>query len=220
MSKYRLFPGWGFDERSLRGLLNDLPLCEEEVWIAWSLGGLEALQLAQTSPPAVLVLIATSPKFVSDQNWPGVDPYVFDRFKGEVNRDPASALNRFAYFQNQLVGDENAKDAGVKETTQKSARELYLWAKEHLALDTPCERLLEGLRRLQETDCRGQYPACHALLILGERDPLIPIEIATLMAEQWPHLQIEKIKGAGHLPFVSDREEVLTLIRSAVLHAS
>ena len=68
------------------------------IWVGWSLGGLVALHAAllPESPLRGLAMIASSPRFVGDTNWPhGVKLEVFEQFDAGLRNDYRATIERF-----------------------------------------------------------------------------------------------------------------------------
>ena len=65
-----------------------------------------------------------------------------------------------------------------------------------------------GLRILREADLRGSLARidCPALVLLGERDTLVPIAAGEALAAALPHGTLRLMPGAGHAPFLSHPE--------------
>ncbi len=110
MQQYRLYlvdlPGFGLTspmdwEEFKLNLLKHLP--QQFAIAGWSLGGLFATRLAIEKPQCVthLINIASSPRFIRDTNWPGVDAQVFRRFYLDLANDPQKTLRLFIELQLQ-----------------------------------------------------------------------------------------------------------------------
>lgn len=181
-------------------LCHDLPAA---VWVGWSLGGLVALAAAQraTSKVRGVIAVASSPRFVCAPDWPhALAPEVLDAFADELERDYRKTLTRFLALQ--LRGD----DAGHAEL--RRLRELMF------ARPPSPEGLRAGLRILRETDLRMDRPApvCPVRYILGERDALVPVEVAADLGTA----PVSVIEGAGHAPFVSHPARFLEALNEAL----
>lgn len=53
-----------------------------------------------------------------------------------------------------------------------------------------------------------------ALLVWGDRDPVVPVATARALAAAMPHAELEILTGVGHLPFVEEPETFVSLVRS------
>jgi pimeloyl-[acyl-carrier protein] methyl ester esterase len=173
---------------------------EQAVWLGWSLGGLIALAAALQAPRRVtgLVLVGTSPRFARAADWrPALDPATLEQFGRTLQTDPAETLARFLTLQVQ-------DSAGARETLRRLRRTVD--ADRPIALDA----LTTGLNILGDTDLRGRLPdiACPALWLFGERDRLVPSEVAERVEILMPGARTATIPGAGHAPHVSHAQTV------------
>ena len=97
---------------SINEVIDDLAASAPEQYVlaGWSLGGQLALQWALRYPRRVrkLILVATTPKFVSAPDWPhGMDDADFGDFSGLVANAPVQALRRFLLLETR--GDAQAR---------------------------------------------------------------------------------------------------------------
>lgn len=174
-------------------------------WLGWSLGGLVAQQAALERPERVtrLVLIAGTPRFVSGADWPAAtDPTVLEQFAQSLRRDHRATLQRFLALE--IQGSTSARE------------ELRLLRERVFARGEPAPLALEGgLRMLRDTDLRGRLGALTqpTLLVLGERDVLVPAAAGIAVQQLRPATQVKVIAGAGHAPFLARGAECATVIR-------
>ena len=175
------------------------------VWLGWSLGGLVAMRAALMAPGhvAALVTLASSPCFVRRSGWQSAMlPALLETFSAELQQDYAGTLNRFLSLQ--VRGSEHASNV------LKTLRSTLLAHGEPDAAG-----LSAGLEMLRTTDLRNGLGeiACRTLLLMGERDTLVPqsagSETAALLAEA----QLAVIEGAGHAPFLAAPERVAERIK-------
>ncbi|MEJ2565381.1 MAG: pimeloyl-ACP methyl ester esterase BioH [Gammaproteobacteria bacterium] len=174
-------------------------------WLGWSLGGMIAAQLALTAPAQVenLIMVCTSPRFVTADDWPcAMDPAVLTGFAQALQEDYHGTLERFLSLQiapGTAKGRHNLRQ--LREMMQRSPM--------------PAEQALrDGLGILCAADLRLGFAALHrpALLILGERDSLVPACVAPAIGALASTLRIEVIKGAGHVPFLSHPRAFLAAV--------
>lgn len=184
-----------FDLPSLRRDLSAAAPAEA-LWLGWSLGGMACLDLATHRPERVrgLVLVAATPRFVRSADWPwAMDPEVLAGFGTDLERDHAGTLQRFLALQVRGADDS-------RETLRQLRRS---WS----ARPPPRgDALAGGLRLLQQCDLRDHLPQirCPSLVVLGERDALVPAAVAAPLCERLPQSRVRLMAGAGHAPFVSD----------------
>ncbi|RTZ74739.1 MAG: pimeloyl-[acyl-carrier protein] methyl ester esterase [Gammaproteobacteria bacterium] len=180
-------------------------------WMGWSLGGLVMQQAASLAPERAeaLVGIATTPSFVRRQGWEAaMEPQLLEQFAVQLEQDHAGTLKRFLALQFQGVKQGRALQRQVST----------------LLASRPAPRpgaLRAGLRLLQESDLRNALSGLEPplLWILGERDRLVPPALAGLLPERAPHLQVRRVPGGGHAPFLSHPEEVAGLVTDFQAHA-
>ena len=170
----------------------------------WSLGAMLAMQMALLTPPRIkgLILIGSTPSFMQRDGWPDAQPpALLDTFCDAVSQEATGTLQRFMALLNQ--GDNQART--ISRTMSKRV------------LETPqpdTATLLNGLGWLRDVDLRQRIAAINtpALLIHGEKDPLMPLHAAQWLNATLPNAQLEVFAGAAHAPFLNDPERFATLI--------
>ncbi len=172
-------------------------------WLGWSMGATVALHIAHRFPERCqsLILLAGNPHFIRTDRWPGINLQVLNAFGDSLCADSQATLLRFLSLQ--INGLPNHKDI---------ARTLKASVSEYAAPDH--DTLIQGLRLLKESDLR---PALAKLsmpvsTIMGNRDTLVPADTGHQMQQLLPSLQLNMIDKAGHVPFLSHRAEVLSII--------
>ena len=167
--------------------------------LGWSLGGLVAQRIALNQPDRIrrLVLVGSTPKFVSAPDWPaGVDPANFSAFAESVNHDYKAAILQFLTLQCMQSSDKRA--------TIKQLRASFD------TRPTPTQTTLQrALHILLESDLRAEIANIRkpTLLIHGDRDTLTPVQAAHWMMQQLPHGFLRVISGAAHAPFLSHSDQ-------------
>jgi pimeloyl-[acyl-carrier protein] methyl ester esterase len=194
-------PGMGYSPPStldtlprLAARLADL-LPPQSAVCGWSLGGQVAMRLALAHPEKVsrLVLVASTPRFVSGSDWQfGVDGAVFGGFADQVMQDYQATMGRFLALQ--AFGGE-------------SSRELIRELRERFSMRPEPNRhsLQQALQMLLLTDLREEIAQLRQpiLLLHGDRDTLAPVGAAHWMAGRIPPARLRVIHGASHAPFLS-----------------
>ncbi|WP_105166900.1 pimeloyl-ACP methyl ester esterase BioH [Pseudoalteromonas sp. T1lg23B] len=175
------------------------------VLVAWSLGGLVALYLAQHFPEKVskLVMLASTPYFVESVNWAGIKEHVLDDFKLQLSHDSAKTIERFLAIQ--AMGSEHAKE-DIKQLRallkqQPKANEMALSA---------------GLDLLKSQDLRQTFSQLQQPIygFFGRLDALVPKSACNKMALLNPNFEYEIVAKASHAPFISHRAEFISYLKS------
>jgi len=202
-------PGHGYsaplDRWSLDGVVDRLDErfadCERLCVLGWSLGGMVAMHWAQREPYRIerLLLVTTTPKFVSAPDWPlGIASETLERFADELRVAFTPTLLRFLTLQTRGSEAARALLAGLR-------RDL-------LARGGPDRDALDAaLEVLRNVDLRATIGALQqpALVVGGPRDTLVPLAACEWLAQALPHGRLKAIEGAGHVPFISHRDEFL-----------
>ncbi len=173
--------------------------------IGWSLGGNIALYLAEKYPDRVksIILIANNPHFLQEESWQGISKSVLDDFANNLQTNVNATLIRFLGLQVRGLPEGKA--------ALKKIKALMLECKEPEFRD-----LMLGLELLQTTDSREalQKIACPVLLVLGDKDTLVPVSVAEGCQLLRPKLEVQCIESAGHMPFITHKQQVLALVQS------
>ncbi|HXW09552.1 MAG TPA: pimeloyl-ACP methyl ester esterase BioH [Steroidobacteraceae bacterium] len=169
--------------------------------LGWSLGGLVALELARQrgADVAALVLLATTPRFLVEHDWPsGMEPATLQGFAAGLAGDYRRTVANFLALQ--TWGDEHATAA---------LRSLRASLAAHGEPDP--RALRAGLEILREADLRDALSqvAAPALVIAGEHDRITPAAAGRALAARLPSARYREIAKAGHAPFLSHGDEVL-----------
>ncbi|HWQ94324.1 MAG TPA: pimeloyl-ACP methyl ester esterase BioH [Gammaproteobacteria bacterium] len=177
---------------------------QQAIWLGWSLGGMLAMQCAATHPERVtkLILVASTPRFTHSADWShGISSEVFEQIAQELEHDAKKTIRRFLALQ--LRGSERAHES--------------LTALNHAVFrhGLPATAALRGgLNILRDADLRTHLAriSSPALVIAGERDPLIPLQAGDYLAENLPNGKLLTLPKSGHAPFLSHPSEFLRAI--------
>ncbi len=174
--------------------------------VGWSLGGQLALQLAAEPALGVrrLVLLASSPRFVSSDDWPhGMEPAVMRHFAAQLQRDPAGTV---ADFLQLLVRGSAGADAALAALQSALAQ----------AGPLQPEALAASLGLLEHNDLRQLARGIDVptLLIAGQYDRVTPAAASWALARMLPRARCLELKRAGHAPFLSHPREVIAAVRA------
>ena len=200
-------PGFGhnrevpenYDLNALADWLNGEVL-EASIVIGWSLGGLIAQRFAKRYPNKVarLGLVASTPKFLQSEQWPGIKPEVLQMFAEQLQKNPTQTIERFLAIQ--AMGSATAKQ------DIKQLRELVLSAP-----SADSKALAEGLNILhhEEEFSAVEDADLQVHLLLGRLDSLVPQRMRKLLVERAQNTQVDIIAKASHAPFISHKTEFL-----------
>lgn len=160
----------------------------------WSLGGLLAIALAEHYPHKVarLALVAASPCFLANADWPGMQAAVLQQFSSALQQNISQTIQRFLAIQ--ALGSEHAR-TDIQQLRQAIA-----------AYPTPEPAVVAGaLRLLAEQDLRASLTkltqpvnAC-----FGRLDSLVPVAVVPQLQTLVPAAKITIIDKASHAPFIS-----------------
>lgn len=175
--------------------------------LGWSLGGLVATMLALRHPAKVrsLALVASSPCFLQQPDWPGMNAQVMQQFAGSLSANLALTVERFLAIQ--AMGSDTARQ-DIKQLKQAV-----------LSLPLPQAQVLAaGLEILATTDLRPELARLSVPLFgcFGRLDSLVPVAMVTKLAEFAPQAQISVLAKASHAPFISHQTEFLHWLRQCL----
>ena len=186
-------------------LLPQLP--EKAIWIGWSLGGLLTTYIAAHFPSRVelIVNIASSPCFVSHEDWPGMEVSVLEQFNQSLLTDHQETLTRFMALQ--FLGCEQPK-----QLLQQIKPQLESCGKVSLAT------LQQGLDLLKNSDLRSQYKTLQIpmLHIFGRLDMLVPVTVIPKLEALNPFCQTVVIDKAAHAPFLSHQLYFVAILKQFI----
>lgn len=182
------------------------------VLVAWSMGGLYALELLRRYPEkySALVLVASTPCFVQRGDWAAAMPaQVFKDFAQDLINDWRRTMRRFIGLQ--LHGVNGARDL-IRQVSGLVAT----------GGEPQAGILQRGLDLLLEFDARTvlteiQVPV---MAVLGRRDKLIPFGLAQELSALNPAIRVECLARSAHAPFLSHPEEFIRLIDEFIKSAA
>ena len=126
---------------------------------------------------------------------------IFDGFHESLIDDPAATLERFLSLQ--VRGSRDAREtlrrlrSGIAQRPQPQA-----------------EALQAGLDLLREEDLRARLADIQqpALWLFGERDTLVPADVAERIELLMPNAHCRTIPGAAHAPLLSHGDQAVKAI--------
>ena len=211
-------PGYGHSadyelgDYSTQALANSLrPLLEgySTTLIAWSMGGLVALELLSDSTLDInqLIMVSSTPRFVQGDDWKNaVEAQVFEEFCQSLAEDHQNTLKRFLAIQ--TLGSRTARE------------DIKLLQAKLFERGEPKLRALEkGLELLLKEDKRAELRRISEIpvhLIVGKLDTLVKYRGQKSLAEQ-TNISLSAIAAAGHAPFISHPDEFNQLLQNIIV---
>ena len=175
--------------------------------LGWSLGGQLATLLALRWPERVksLITVASSPRFVAAEGWPGMAPSVLEHFAHALQQDAGKTIERFLAIQ--AMGSGTARD---------DIRQLRT-----LLLERPIPdgtALALGLELLAQLDLRLDLvkltqPCLH---LYGRLDSLVPVAAAEAIARIHPMSRQHLFAASSHAPFITESAEFVQIVTNFV----
>lgn len=200
-------PGFGAAEPlpkfSLDAVLEKIAaqLPQDAVVMGWSLGGMLAVQLAARFPERVraVITLAANLKFVAAPDYPAAMPPEINRqFNQSFEQDPQATLKLFC----GLLAQGDAEERNLLKQLRRN--------------DTGAvtDNWLQALQLLTELDNRVTFaqltqPGLH---LLAEKDALVPVVAAELMAQINPQQEIQILGNTAHALHWSKPQVVIDAI--------
>ena len=189
--RYRIFaidlPGHGRSE-NIEGLDNWAEeirkiIPQNSIILGWSLGGLVAIKLAQKIITKKIILCASTPKFIINNNWNyGIQENNFKSFSKNISINPAIGLIRFISLQ---------------KINKIQAKQLKIIIKNN---PPAIIGLNNALNILMKTDLRNEIKTIKNIKVyLGNKDTIVPVELANWYAV---NNISTNILNSGHIPFL------------------
>jgi pimeloyl-[acyl-carrier protein] methyl ester esterase len=195
-------PGHGVSSPAVQ---NDLESIAPVALGGWSLGGMLALEMARQKPQRIdrLLLIGTSPRFTSGDDWTFGLPEVQVRALGR---------NLARRFETTLADFFNLAFAG-EDISKERLRAIRSFAVKQGPLPDPVAamELLNGFSEQNQLEFLSHIDQ-PALVIHGGLDHVTPLAAGRYLAERLPHGEFLEFPGVGHGPFLSRPQEVVDRI--------
>ena len=169
---------------------------ERVTLLGWSLGGMLAQELAARFPARIerLVLVATTPRFVSAPDWQhGLADSAVRALARDFKRAPIPTLAHF--WRLQFSGEGSIPSPRLPQVEPATA--------------------LGGLELLRQVDLRNQLSeiTMPALVLHGSHDVIIPVAAGRFLAATLPQAFLHEVNDGGHTPFLSATVPVSAAIR-------
>ena len=214
-------PGYARSKNAVKNIIDSHPaqdfdvVCEQlsevtdqpALWLGWSLGGLFAMGVALKSPALVekLIMVASSPRFVSDKNWNAMQTDVFNDFSQQLQENYQLTLKRFMSLQTR--------------NSENSSAVLKLLRQQWRDVETPAQSVLEsGLNILQSIDMRDELNKlkCPLSFIYGQLDTLARPELLNDMKDYGAAFNSVIIDKAAHAPFLSHPQQFSAAVKESI----
>ncbi len=191
---------WSLDD-ILQAMARQLP--SSCYLLGWSLGGMIALAYADQYPSRVkkLIMLASSAKFMQSDNWPcGQMPEVLAAFRHGLKENPEAIIKHFLRLQTKGLDTSKKINLQLKQSIRQ----------------TTDKGLDSGLNLLQQLDLRTALSrlTIPLLMVLGQRDQLVPVEVLEFSRLQKPDLDGCVIAQASHVPFLSHLTELTQRVQT------
>lgn len=187
-------------------ILENLKDEKEVIGIGWSLGAQALIRAALDEPEKfkTLVLIGATPCFTTSKDFSFGQPRTLvRRMIKDFRASPAQTLMRF-YRLNFTERELQSKEAeNFLSRFKETAR----------VLGTPSNFDFQGietaLSALMQIDLRGELGKIKppTLIIHGTEDKVCPVEAGLFLSENIQGSIFKEFKGAGHAPFITEREK-------------
>jgi pimeloyl-[acyl-carrier protein] methyl ester esterase len=169
----------------------------------WSLGGVLAIALANRYPDKVrqLGLIASSPCFIAQQDWPGMAAAVLQQFAQALSDNVAQTIERFLAIQ--AMGSSSARH-DIKALKQAI-----------MAYPMADVAAIEGALQLLKCDLRAEFAALRQPVagFYGRLDSLVPVKVTERLQQLRPDGCFSVAAQASHAPFISHTTEFIFWLR-------
>ena len=166
--------------------------------VAWSLGGMLALDVAKRYQNKIdkIILISTTPRFtrLNHDNWNvGWPEKIIMAMSKKIQNDEQSVLKT---FRQKLFSDKEVELGLYKRFSNKFWFTKTKWK---------TKTLLSGLEYLKNKDLRDDVPKIYVptFIIHGTGDKISPLTAGRWLGENLPNAKLHEIKDAGHIPFVT-----------------
>lgn len=174
-------------------LLPQLP--EQFALLGWSMGGLFATRLAIETPKRVthLINVTSSPRFIKEADWPGVEPDLFHLFYQQLSHQGLQTLEQFIELQ--------LKDQAFDSILFKHHAPNWIG-------------LREGLEVLLQWDLRDALATIQlpVLYLFGRLDSITSRHTMAKMQSRYPQFKYTMFSRAAHVPFLSHPTEFMNAL--------
>ncbi|TRX55128.1 pimeloyl-ACP methyl ester esterase BioH [Thalassomonas sp. M1454] len=176
---------------------------DKSLIIGWSLGGLIATNIAlhHQDKALGLVTITSSPYFVKEQNWPGINPEILKDFHSQLKLNAEKTINSFLKIQ--AMGSESIR---------QDVKAIKALINQH---PNPSPQTLDDSLTLLETvDLRSKVNALSipVFRLYGRLDSLVPKAVVRQADKLFISTDSYTFERASHAPFISHADEFYTVL--------
>ncbi len=165
------------------------------VGIGWSTGGLLLLEAVANNKTSLdrLVLISSTARMTSDDNYSGVSPKALRAMQMRLSSAPAKVVDDF-FVQ------------AFSPSSEKARIELHSQRGQNIDV----AKLKRGLQYLEKTDLREKLKkiTIPTLVIHGENDAIIPVDNGRYLADHLPESKWVSLQNQGHVLPITASEEL------------
>lgn len=173
--------------------------------VGWSLGGLLAIKFAHQYPDLTVGvgLVASTPKFMEQGDWPGIKPNVLAMFSKQLQVDHKDTVKRFLKIQ--ALGSESMR---------ADLKQIQDWV--FCVPDPKIEALDAGLTMLQNVDLREEFSTLTSPvnMVFGRLDSLVPSSVEQKLIDLLPSAKISVLSGVSHAPFISKKDQFIKWLQT------
>lgn len=168
---------------------------DKAVFLGWSLGGLIAMNIAIHNPDRItkLITIASTPKFIETEDWPGMPSKLLNQFYDALKIDYRSTLQQFVLLQFYGSNTDHAIIKNLKNQVINGPT-------------PPAQSLEDALHIIKEVDFRNDLKKieCPQLYLFGRCDTLVPADAAEAIKQLATNATMEVLPKVSHAPFLSN----------------
>lgn len=179
---------------------------ERATYIGWSFGGAVAACVAGRYPERVerFIGLGTSPKFVADDNWPGIPQPGFQAGLDINSQEDVEAM-KSGFLESEY------RSFDPKPASYHQLAEVF-----NQVQPVDIAVLNQGIRIIDEADLRKAYRQmqCPVDLVFGRQDAAIPLAVIEHIAALNPNIKTHVLADAQHMPFWTHPDEFFVLLDS------
>lgn len=162
--------------------------------VAWSCSGLSAIDFCEQFPQCChhLILVASTPKFIASDNWPGIAIRLANKFSNQARNNANFLSEKFLSLVQYPCRGKSLTEKLIPHLTHENF---------HASMNT-----------ILSQDKRKSFQALTQSIsaIFGEKDAVLPIAVAKQLQLRG---NIATIADAGHVPFMSHPDQFNVILQ-------